>query len=154
MRTSQAGKKPIRIGETEQPIERPRAIPGERDREAAGRERERKLPPDLSSAGPKALVPVRHDRHDGEIRSEQTGSDRSPRPTTVSRPPPASASTAMYAQKSQGEGHRVEPSGDAWDRSAFADHADLQKSVRDHDSANDNSQEEECDVRVHGHVRW
>src|SRR5882724_5492436 len=90
------------------------------------------------------------DRHDNEIAGEETGPDR---PAESEHGEQASsrfgAGRRIRPEEARSKTHRVEPSGYTGDRAALADQAELEQPVRDHDSADDDSQEKKSDVQIH-----
>src|SRR2546423_4918967 len=115
-------QEPIWIDQSEQSIERPRAVTGETDRECPGCDRNRELPPDLAASGPKALRPVSDDRDNNEIAGDDSGADR-PAQSEHREQPAAGLGkhSDVRPEKTRPETNRLEPPGDTGDRAALAD---------------------------------
>src|SRR5438105_6647379 len=141
---------PIRVRETERAVQRPLAVADERDREAGGRQRHREFPADLATTGPEALRRVGDDRDDEEIAGDD------PWPERAAEPQDHEQTTERFGggrdegpEETGPQADAVEPTGHAADRAARADPAELQQAVLHDDAADDDTKDQETEVRGH-----
>jgi hypothetical protein len=97
--------------------------------------------PTFAAACPEALWPVSDDGHDDKVPRQNSGADRTTEAEHGEQPTAGFGKRRDVCPEESGpETHRVEPTGDGGDRPALADQAELEKSMRNHHTADHHSE--------------